>query len=373
MFRLMLVSLTLVIAGANAQSAAGPLVPADAERCSDQSFYTLTFRNDFCDDCIPNVQRRCEPRSREVCREIQSEECELVLRVNCRSVTNQQDYIRGIVDSQMQANYYRCENRTGPVSEFDDQIVCTTRTKNHCMYMRMDGGVIREMCQPESYEDCEVVPRVISRSEPSVSCTQDDVRTVPQCTTQSGTQSLQSDVCEIVKSTNCVPRTATDCKTVVYEECWDEFSCTPSIIPISVPEEKLVQKVNCLVDSVDDNPDTVLLPAPVSGLPNTGLFPAPTQVVAGGNQAPALAQAPSGLIDNDLFDEQLGFELAEPQEEPLGFELAEPQEEPLGFELAEPEEEETLEFLLADGQDEELLGLDSDIVPREQLGERKLG
>jgi len=210
--------------------------------------------------CDSTFAKQCEDKTEEICDEVTEIVCEVVPYTECKMIMENTPY-RSFKMVEKEYNKMVCKEGMKTVQHTKMMPECKNVTKQNCVTKwetDEEGNQVwagNEACEPVTWRECQLVPRVVDFKVPKIECSADEVVTYEDCEDDTKEQMTTSMLCEVKHTTACEPKVSQKCATVTYQECQELPEETCESVDTQVPFQEKEHKKKCLL------PDDGSLPA----------------------------------------------------------------------------------------------------------------
>ena len=203
--------------------------------------------------CSYRVERACQPKSQRVCVTLPSTECTLEAGYIC----DNKKWEETVRCDETQTNTFtpmKCApNGFKTLTEIKQVPECRNVTKQVCdskWEINAEGQKVfasNENCRDKTWEQCELVDRVVEEQVPAISCVDEAVETYLTPIVKEEQTTVISNTCAATGGAVCKVSISSDCTEVEWTECeeWVERDCED--VAIKVPYQEYEHLLRCKV------------------------------------------------------------------------------------------------------------------------------
>ena len=225
------------------------------DNCVDTSHYSELQHNISRQEvCGYKVEKFCSTKTKQVCIPIPRTRCELITHTDCQhqaKTTNQkfdETQARQFVTKECKENGFEYLEEISKVPE------CRTVTSHHCD----SNWVINELgekvwdgndnCQDVTYEDCNLVDKVVPVEVPKWKCEDSDVLHYNVPVFNSMDVSTHRWTCAPTADTVCTNTEEVECINMEWEECTERVKETCNPLTFRIPYQTFDHTLRCNID-----------------------------------------------------------------------------------------------------------------------------
>ena len=224
------------------------------DECVDVSYYSQVEYNTTTEKiCSYRVERSCQPKSQKVCVNLPSTECTMEAGYTC-DTQKREETVRC---DETQTNTFtpkKCvPNGFKTLIEIKQVPECKNVTKQVCdskWEITAEGQKVfasNENCRDKTWEQCELVDKVIEEHVPSLACDDDAVLTYLTPLVKEELTTLTGTTCSATGGAVCGVSTANACTEVEWTECeeWVKRECEE--VSVKIPFQEFEHLLRCKV------------------------------------------------------------------------------------------------------------------------------
>ena len=200
--------------------------------------------------CSYRVERACQPKSQRVCVTLPSTECTLEAGYIC----DNKKWEETVRCDETQSNTFtpkKCvPSGFRTLKEIKQVPECRNVTKQVCdskWEINAEGQKVfasNENCRDKTWEQCELVDKVVEDQVPALTCLDEAVVTYMTLKVKEEQTTLTQSICSATGGAVCSVTSSTDCTEMEWTECEERVitECQPVTVKIPFQEKEHLRR-----------------------------------------------------------------------------------------------------------------------------------